>query len=505
MNKFLEGLKLINKVNLVFYLSIFLVLALLATFFYSSTRMTSSFTSTYNSYKKVNEYTSKINENLKLLDYLTIQNSLKRDSFYTPQSSLTYSIIMENLGYLENHEYFKDSKVNRDRIETIRKRLVGYKAITDSLSEEVSYSYEDGMYAVLALTTASNIIFKELEVLSDEIAIISTKRSEQILENLKEKRKIIFMIIIFVFLLMLYINKKVVLSILQQIDNLKAGIDSFFDFLSKKRDDIIHISSNSHDEISNIAKLIDNNIYLAEELLSLERMEAQKIEKKVKEATKEIRELNSELEATQREIVFTMGGIAEKRSKETGKHVKRVAEYSYMLAKIYGLSEEESLLLKNASPMHDIGKIGIPDNILNKPGKLTKEEFDIMKTHAEIGYEMLKHSERSILKASSIVAYEHHEKYNGTGYPNGLKGEEIHIYGRITAIADVFDALGSDRVYKKAWSLDKILKLFEEERGQHFDPELTDLFLDNLEHFIGIREKIDAQGLGEYIENFEKL
>jgi response regulator RpfG family c-di-GMP phosphodiesterase len=166
-----------------------------------------------------------------------------------------------------------------------------------------------------------------------------------------------------------------------------------------------------------------------------------------------------------------------------------VAEYSYLLAKLAGLNEEEAALLKQASPMHDIGKVGIPDSILNKPGKLTDEEFKIMQGHAEIGYEMLKHSERKILKTSAIVAYTHHEKWNGSGYPRGLRGEDIPIYGRITAIADVFDALGHDRVYKKAWELDKILELFKEESGRHFDPNLVELFFNNLENFLEIRDR----------------
>jgi response regulator RpfG family c-di-GMP phosphodiesterase len=131
-----------------------------------------------------------------------------------------------------------------------------------------------------------------------------------------------------------------------------------------------------------------------------------------------------------------------------------------------------------------------------------------MQSHAEIGYRMLKHSERSILKAAATVAYEHHEKWDGSGYPRGLKGEEIHIYGRITAIADVFDALGSKRVYKEAWPLLKIIDLFEQERGKHFDPKLVDLFLDNLPHFLAARENIDEMGdntsLSKYIEDFEK-
>lgn len=200
-----------------------------------------------------------------------------------------------------------------------------------------------------------------------------------------------------------------------------------------------------------------------------------------------IYDLYKEIEDTQREVVFTMGAIGESRSKETGHHVKRVAEYSYLLGKLSGLSQEECDLLKQASPMHDIGKVGIPDSILNKPGKLTDDEFRIMKTHAKLGYNMLKHSQRDILKAAATIAYEHHEKYNAKGYPRGLKGDEIHIYGRITAIADVFDALGSDRCYKKAWEMDKILQFFEEEKGESFDPMLVELFLDNIDEFLLIR------------------
>lgn len=197
--------------------------------------------------------------------------------------------------------------------------------------------------------------------------------------------------------------------------------------------------------------------------------------------------LSNEIISTQREIVHTMGTICETRSKETGNHVKRVAEYSKLLALGYGLEMEEAELIKMASPMHDIGKVAIADAILNKPGKLTEDEFEIMKEHSTLGYEMLKGSNREILKAASTIAHEHHEKYNGRGYPNGKKGEDIHIYGRITAIADVFDALGSSRVYKKAWELEKILNLLREERGEHFDPNLIDVFFENIDKFLEVR------------------
>ena len=209
----------------------------------------------------------------------------------------------------------------------------------------------------------------------------------------------------------------------------------------------------------------------------------------IDKALRENQQLNKEIEETQKEVVFTMGAIGESRSKETGNHVKRVAEYSKLLALFYGLDEKEAELLKQASPMHDIGKVAIPDAVLNKPGRFNEEERAIMDKHAELGYEMLHHSNRPLLKAAAIVAYEHHEKYDGSGYPRGLEGENIHIYGRITAVADVFDALGSDRVYKKAWDDEKIFTLFKEERGKHFDPKLIDIFFENLDKFLDVRDR----------------
>ena len=204
----------------------------------------------------------------------------------------------------------------------------------------------------------------------------------------------------------------------------------------------------------------------------------------------EVEALQKEIEETQREVVFTMGAIGESRSKETGNHVKRVAQYSKVFALYYGLSEHDAEMLKQASPMHDIGKVAIPDAILNKPGRFDKEERLIMDTHAQLGYDMLKASNRPLLKLAATVAYEHHEKYNGKGYPQGLKGDEIHICGRITALADVFDALGSDRVYKKAWDDERIFKLFKEERGEHFDPKLIDIFFEHLDEFLSIRDSL---------------
>ncbi|WP_321470513.1 HD domain-containing phosphohydrolase [Halarcobacter sp.] len=204
----------------------------------------------------------------------------------------------------------------------------------------------------------------------------------------------------------------------------------------------------------------------------------------------EIIELQHEIEKTQKDLILTLGSVGESRSKETANHVTRVALFSYMLAKEYGLSEEEATLLKLASPMHDIGKIGIPDSILKKEGKLTFEEYEIMKTHTTIGFNMFKNSHRKILKSSSIVAHEHHEKWDGTGYPRGLKGEQIHIFGRITAVADVFDALSSRRCYKQGWSLDEIKNYMYKKSGIEFEPKLVELFFRNIDKVLKIKESL---------------
>ena len=198
---------------------------------------------------------------------------------------------------------------------------------------------------------------------------------------------------------------------------------------------------------------------------------------------------NKEIEEIQKEIIFTMGSIAEFRSQETGEHIKRVAKYSKVLATAYGLCEDEVDMLELASPMHDIGKIAIADAILNKPGKLTNEEFEIIKTHTQKGHDMLGISNRPLFKVASQIALSHHEKYDGTGYPNSLKGEDIPIFGRITALADVFDAIGSDRCYKKAWEMEKVLEFIKEQRGKHFDPKLVDIFFDNLDDILKIKEE----------------
>ncbi|MDO6718203.1 DUF3369 domain-containing protein [Psychrosphaera sp. 1_MG-2023] len=194
------------------------------------------------------------------------------------------------------------------------------------------------------------------------------------------------------------------------------------------------------------------------------------------------------VEHSQKELSYILGEAVEKRSKETGSHVKRVANFSYMLAIYYGLPAKQAEQLKMASPLHDVGKIGIPDSILNKPAKLDPEEWAIMQTHAQLGFDILTQSQNEILQLGAIIAQQHHERWDGKGYPAGLAKENIEIAGRITAIADVFDALASERCYKPAWPLDKVLNLLKEERGKQFEPKLVDILLEHVDEFIAIRD-----------------
>jgi len=264
------------------------------------------------------------------------------------------------------------------------------------------------------------------------------------------------------------------------------------DIIIKRIEDIFNSDIDLNNRKSDVQELLKEFKKVSKQLSKILKI-GDKINRKdyneLKVRYDEIEELNKEIEDTQKEVVFTMGTIGEFRSHETGLHVRRVALYSKVLAKCYGLSAKDTDLLFHAAPMHDIGKIAIPDAILNKSGKLDEDEFEIMKTHAQLGYEMINNSARPLLLAASIVAHEHHEKWDGTGYPRGLKEDEIHIYGRITALADVFDALGSKRVYKKAWDDNDIFSLLKEQSGKHFDPTLINIFFDNLDEILAVRDK----------------
>jgi response regulator RpfG family c-di-GMP phosphodiesterase len=202
--------------------------------------------------------------------------------------------------------------------------------------------------------------------------------------------------------------------------------------------------------------------------------------------------LNMDIFETQRSLIEILGDAVEKRYIDDPCHIKRVSKMSYLLATKYGLSEKEAKCLQTVSPMHDLGKIGISDSILLKPGKLTKEEFEVIKTHTSIGYEILKGTDKPTLNHASIVALEHHERWDGNGYPNGLKGEEISVFGRLISVIDVFDALYNKRCYKDAWEIKEIIKYFAKEKAKQFDPEMTELFLENIDEFIQIQKKYQS-------------
>lgn len=201
---------------------------------------------------------------------------------------------------------------------------------------------------------------------------------------------------------------------------------------------------------------------------------AKLLEQEVEKATKEL--ANREYEA-----LNILGKTAEYKDPETAFHVARVAHYSKLLAQRYGLSKEEQEIIYHASSFHDLGKVGIEDKILLKPARLDDDEYEIMKQHALIGYDILKDSKSKFLQAGAAIALSHHERFDGSGYPYNIKGEEIHIFGRIVSIADVFDALTSTRPYKKAWSFEDALQFLKEESGKHFDPKIVDLFLENID------------------------
>jgi len=196
-----------------------------------------------------------------------------------------------------------------------------------------------------------------------------------------------------------------------------------------------------------------------------------------------------DLSETQNEMIERLGLAAEYRDNETAAHTIRVGHYSKHIAQALGMSDKESEQLRLAAPMHDMGKIGIPDSILLKPGKLDDAEWAVMQSHSEIGYDILKNSKSLVLKNAGIIALTHHEKWNGNGYPSGLKGDEIHLFGRIVAVADVFDALSMSRPYKAAWPIKKAVQLINDESGKHFDPSVVTAFNQVLDELLRIKER----------------
>ncbi len=206
-----------------------------------------------------------------------------------------------------------------------------------------------------------------------------------------------------------------------------------------------------------------------------------------RELERKVRLRTQQLQKTRLQIIQRLGKAAEYKDNETGLHVIRMSKYAHILAKAAGMNEEDAELLMNAAPMHDIGKIGIVDKILKKPGSLTDAEYEEMKLHCAIGADVIGEDHSDLLELAKIIAISHHEKWDGTGYPNKISGEDIPLEGRIVAIADVFDALTSVRPYKKEWLVDEAISLLEKEAGKHFDPELVKLFVNIMPEILTIK------------------
>ncbi len=234
-----------------------------------------------------------------------------------------------------------------------------------------------------------------------------------------------------------------------------------------------------------------NRAFERASLLRENRLYKEHLEQEVDKKTREVLALNQEIITTQQEIIMRLGDVVETRSHETGNHVLRVSEYAHLLCRLAGKNEEEALAIKLASPMHDIGKIGIPDIILNKPGALTSEERAIIETHTTIGFNIFNRSTLPILKLAAEIALYHHERWDGTGYPRRLKNEQIPFSARITCLVDVFDAISHKRVYKGAWGLDKSAAFIEENSGGLFDPELVRVFISNQSCFLDIYHRYE--------------
>jgi len=214
------------------------------------------------------------------------------------------------------------------------------------------------------------------------------------------------------------------------------------------------------------------------------------LEQEVSKKTKELQDALIEIQKSEQDIISILGKTAEYRDNETSAHTLRVGEMAALIAKKFGWNSEDVELMRLASPMHDIGKVGIADNILLKPGKLDESEFEIMKQHSVIGYSILSQKETPLLKLAAEIAHTHHEKYNGKGYPNALVGDDIPLSGAIVAVVDVFDALLSERPYKKAFTLEKTLEIINNDSGLHFNPKVVEIFMESLDEILEIKEKL---------------
>ncbi|OGT15868.1 MAG: two-component system response regulator [Gallionellales bacterium RIFOXYB12_FULL_54_9] len=263
---------------------------------------------------------------------------------------------------------------------------------------------------------------------------------------------------------------------------------------------VLMVTANSHIDVRHqaleagandfLTKPIDKAEFMARSrnMLSLRRSQ-RKLADHAAWLAEEVKKATAEILARERETIIRLSKAADSRDPETGAHILRMAHFSKHIAKRMGMSEEDQDMLLEASPMHDIGKVGIPDNILLKQGRLDVAEFEIMKRHSILGYGILNGSQSMMLQVAAQIALHHHEKFDGTGYPTGLAGEAIPVFARICAVADVFDALTSARPYKKAWEDDRAIALLREGAGSHFDPVCVDAFLSDWNEVMVIRNQ----------------
>lgn len=228
---------------------------------------------------------------------------------------------------------------------------------------------------------------------------------------------------------------------------------------------------------------------LRQRVSELEKLQAERKEAEVAQRTEQLREAFHKIKAASLDTIYRLSRAAEYKDENTGDHIKRMSHYSAAVARKMGLNGEAAEAILYAAPMHDVGKIGIPDHILLKPGKLDPDEWEIMKQHTIIGAKILESSETEFIQLAKVIALTHHEKYDGRGYPNGLTGSDIPLAGRIVAIADVFDALTSKRPYKEPFSVEKTFSIIKEGRGNHFDPEVVDAFFAIEDEILAIKEE----------------
>ncbi|MFT9848877.1 HD domain-containing phosphohydrolase [Aneurinibacillus sp. REN35] len=280
-----------------------------------------------------------------------------------------------------------------------------------------------------------------------------------------------------------YIPVVMVTALDSKEDKIRALEEGCDDFLNKPID--------KYELYARVHTLLRTRHYYKQLARTKQRLENEVVSRtaELQEALAALKLLNSKLEDSHREIVERLSSAAEFKDPETAAHIQRISHYSGVMAQALGMSEEQVNLMIQASPMHDIGKIGVPDHILLKPGKLTLEEFDKMKEHTLIGYKILNGSDSPLLKLASEIAISHHEKYDGSGYPHGLSGEAIPLSGRIIAVVDVFDALTSRRPYKEPYPNEKAYEIIRRGSGTHFDPKIVQLFFDSLPEIIRIQNQ----------------